>query len=592
MAENLEIRVGANLESATKAFAKLKDDIDKAMKGGATSLADFAKKYQTTTDQIAKGSARAGQSVQKTGRDFTGLSRVLQDLPFGFMAIQNNITQLVPSAGALGLVISGITAAITFAQVGLSSWTRGFGAAGVAAKDAAFSINAAAEAIGNSTGKFSEAFVSVASLRNEIQLAKEGFISKTAVVNKFNETIGETVGKVSSLEEAEKSLQKNAQAYIKMTLYKAAANAALVEASQKALDAAKVQANPEGALNFFEKLNLPFKNAPSYQGQVKKFAKPYIDDLEKQGNTLEGIAKDFEDKAAAISKAFKFDFFGDQFRDKKIKLKAPPKEKIQKDLSYLLDRIFKEMQLPDLKIAIVPEVRDDSKQIISQFLLGLRHEIESKGDNEKIDPSDLFRGELAFKDFMKDGGQVATIIEDLRKKMKENLKQLGDDFGQSFVFSIGEGLGNALSGGGFKDIFAPVFNILGSFIQEIGKQMIIASSAMVALKKILKNLFANPVAGIAVGVGLVALGAIIKNSVGKVKAFAEGGLAFGPTLGLVGEGRGTNRSNPEVIAPLDQLKGMLGGMGGNINITGEFVQRGGDLVAVIAHTTRSQRRKY
>jgi len=47
--------------------------------------------------------------------------------------------------------------------------------------------------------------------------------------------------------------------------------------------------------------------------------------------------------------------------------------------------------------------------------------------------------------------------------------------------------------------------------------------------------------------------------------FAEGGLVSGPVLGMVGEGRGTSRSNPEVIAPLDKLQGMMGGgMSGNV----------------------------
>ena len=34
---------------------------------------------------------------------------------------------------------------------------------------------------------------------------------------------------------------------------------------------------------------------------------------------------------------------------------------------------------------------------------------------------------------------------------------------------------------------------------------------------------------------------------------------FGDTLARVGEGSGTSRSNPEVIAPLDKLKQFIGG---------------------------------
>ena len=48
--------------------------------------------------------------------------------------------------------------------------------------------------------------------------------------------------------------------------------------------------------------------------------------------------------------------------------------------------------------------------------------------------------------------------------------------------------------------------------------------------------------------------------------FADGGLVTGPTMGLVGEGSGTTHSNPEVIAPLDKLKSMIGNQSHDQNI--------------------------
>jgi len=65
--------------------------------------------------------------------------------------------------------------------------------------------------------------------------------------------------------------------------------------------------------------------------------------------------------------------------------------------------------------------------------------------------------------------------------------------------------------------------------------------------------------------------------------FAEGGIVSGRTLAEVGEYSGVT-SNPEVIAPLDKLKSMMGFGTQNINITGQFIQRGTDLVAVIDET--------
>jgi hypothetical protein len=56
--------------------------------------------------------------------------------------------------------------------------------------------------------------------------------------------------------------------------------------------------------------------------------------------------------------------------------------------------------------------------------------------------------------------------------------------------------------------------------------------------------------------------------------FAEGGIVTGPTLGLIGEGPGTTMSNPEVIAPLDKLRSMMGG--NQVQVTGML--RGADIL--------------
>lgn len=51
-----------------------------------------------------------------------------------------------------------------------------------------------------------------------------------------------------------------------------------------------------------------------------------------------------------------------------------------------------------------------------------------------------------------------------------------------------------------------------------------------------------------------------------VPALAKGGLAFGPTLAMVGDNPGAS-SNPEVIAPLDKLKNMIGGGSQNVVVS-------------------------
>jgi hypothetical protein len=76
-------------------------------------------------NKVNDASGKAGGATTKLGTNFTGLSRVIQDLPYGFNGIANNLTQLLPAAGAAGLAFSGIVTALTFAQVGFGAWTRG-----------------------------------------------------------------------------------------------------------------------------------------------------------------------------------------------------------------------------------------------------------------------------------------------------------------------------------------------------------------------------------------------------------------------------------------------------------------------------------
>ena len=73
--------------------------------------------------------------------------------------------------------------------------------------------------------------------------------------------------------------------------------------------------------------------------------------------------------------------------------------------------------------------------------------------------------------------------------------------------------------------------------------------------------------------------------------FAKGGIVSGPTLGLMGEYPGA-RNNPEVIAPLDKLKSMIGDQGGSsqVQVSGQFALKGQDLVVALQRADRNRNR--
>lgn len=99
----------------------------------------------------------------------------------------------------------------------------------------------------------------------------------------------------------------------------------------------------------------------------------------------------------------------------------------------------------------------------------------------------------------------------------------------------------------------------------------------------------GPIAG-QIAAGLVTASIVAQIASMKAQKFATGGIAYGPTLGLVGEYAGA-RTNPEVIAPLSDLKNILvnTGFGG-----GQLVARvaGRDLLFVIEEASRVKNNSY
>jgi len=127
-----------------------------------------------------------------------------------------------------------------------------------------------------------------------------------------------------------------------------------------------------------------------------------------------------------------------------------------------------------------------------------------------------------------------------------------------------------------------------SIRQVIGE--VIRLGVATAIEKALNNavIAINPllipvIAGAAGALAKTAFNSIL-NTI-KVPALAEGGLAYGPTMAMVGDNPGA-RSNPEVIAPLSKLESILAGNQGMA--MGEFVLRGEDLLLSV---TRSQNRQ-
>lgn len=133
---------------------------------------------------------------------------------------------------------------------------------------------------------------------------------------------------------------------------------------------------------------------------------------------------------------------------------------------------------------------------------------------------------------------------------------------QSTFEGIGESLGELVTTGKFN--LGTLGTILADALISIGKALILYSSLVQAAKKAIES--GNVKGGLILGIAAVAAGFALKGQINKKrstgpKEFADGGIISGPTLGLMGEYPGASR-NPEVVAPLDKLKSLIGDSGG------------------------------
>ncbi len=95
-----------------------------------------------------------------------------------------------------------------------------------------------------------------------------------------------------------------------------------------------------------------------------------------------------------------------------------------------------------------------------------------------------------------------------------------------------------------------------------------------------------PFAGFAIGSAFATGAEALVKTIGATP-FADGGVVYGPTLGLVGEYAGAS-SNPEVIAPLDKLRDIIGTAGGGqpVIVGGRIEVSGRQLAVVLENQSK------
>ena len=176
------------------------------------------------------------------------------------------------------------------------------------------------------------------------------------------------------------------------------------------------------------------------------------------------------------------------------------------------------------------------------FGLGSSKGISGSGDDSGIP----FMSAINPQKFTGPLNQVGKTIKDLTQQQLE-LNSATELFGDVMFNSM---MNAANSQEGF----------FTSFVENMKK----------AIKQLLIQLAVMTVINLLLGGKGFSLGEAFSNAKTSILGLASGGLVTGPTMALVGEGAGTTASNPEVVAPLDKLKGMIGGGSQKVEVYGRI----------------------
>jgi len=305
----------------------------------------------------------------------------------------------------------------------------------------------------------------------------------------------------------------------------------------------------------------------------------------------------FDTKQQEFEKSLKF---LDDFKNKKFSVTIDPELKLSReDLKKQVDLINFAIQggisITDIKLKITPEVEvnypppeeviTDNRTDAERFAAVLGKEYTDYFKDRPVDVTidAAVRLEQKEKDranILKSLFPTNTLFADLPKELFSGI-EAGAIRAATVINNILQpafaGLFDAIKEG--ENPLKAFFKGIGDAVSQLIKKLISAAITAAILSAVLPG-------GIG---GAKGFGAIF----GKILGFASGGLVTGPQLALIGEGSGTSRSNPEVVAPLDKLRGMLAGLGGGgqlqrVVVTGRL--RGNDMILQNARTSRAQGR--
>ncbi|WP_126244335.1 coiled-coil domain-containing protein [Chitinophaga rhizosphaerae] len=183
---------------------------------------------------------------------------------------------------------------------------------------------------------------------------------------------------------------------------------------------------------------------------------------------------------------------------------------------------------------------------------------------------------------------IATLGNNLSKEitaLNERLTIMAREATMNAFLALGDGIGAAIIGSqsGIKAAMSSFLNILGGYMQALGKELIVYSKVLDGIKIAISGL--NSTVALAAGAAAIIAGGALKAYAAQIPSFATGGIVYGDQIARVGD----NPGRKEAIVPSEDWREAFGGMRG---FDGELVTkvRGQDLFIIMKKAASQQGR--
>lgn len=580
----------------------------------ASGLQQGAASATRTLNKLGQQTAQAGASARRMGVDFMGTSRVMQDFAFGPAAIANNMEGLarefqqmqrisketgqtltqtlvasLTGGGGLNLAVGALTFGMSLASVGMAAWTRIIDGHSKAAKKAAQDYKFLTDSVGSYNQSLQQGLKSgqdeLAHLTRLQAVVQNNALSANERKEAYTELVKTYPTYFRSLSQEQVMAGNVGNAY-------ATLRTRILEVAQARAVEGKIGKLAEKQLDIQQALGFQSKMIPKIKQQIID----YMNANSQFAKVQDAATISSEDFEAAIKRWRTGHFANKEFDGLVDKLntyreRAKASEAASNQLTGSIETLSKSAALTNVGLTVDPlanigKVTKPRKEKLPITWIADAKTIEF---DQKA-----FEKAFNFSDPVKKGIEnVNAILSTLPESVGKFSKAAGNswiDFVNNFqdgvnqilqngfaetLSGVGEAIGGLVAGtASSADAIQLVLSPIADMLISLGKLAIQTGLSVEGIKAALKSL--NPAVAIAAGVALIALGSAVKGSLSSMAGgkgsgsssgpgfgyrpvpFANGGIVSGPTLGLVGE-YANARNNPEVIAPLDKLKGMLGG---------------------------------